>query len=68
MKKHIEFKRNNYIYSKSSTFKKFNEKEKIMTSQGIKSSNYSRDVIKIYIDKFRSVLGDGDCFYRGFMF
>ena len=43
-----DFKRNNYIYSKSSTFKKFNEKEKIMTSQGIKSSIYSGDIIKIY--------------------
>ena len=43
-----DFKKNNYIYSKSSTFQKLNEEEKIMTGQGIKSSNYSRDVIKIY--------------------
>ena len=27
-----------------------------------------REELKPYIDKFRSVLGDGDCFYRGFMF
>ena len=27
-----------------------------------------REELKPYINKFRSVLGDGDCFYRGFMF
>ena len=27
-----------------------------------------RDQLKNYIYKFRSVLGDGDCFYRGFIF
>ena len=27
-----------------------------------------REELKPYIDKFRSILGDGDCFYRGFMF
>ena len=27
-----------------------------------------RDQLKDYIYKFRSVLGDGDCFYRGFIF
>ena len=43
-----DFKKNNYIYSKSTSFQKLNDEEKIMTSQGIKSSNYSRDIIKIY--------------------
>lgn len=43
-----DFKKNNYVCSKSTSFQKLNDEEKIMTSQGIKSSNYSRDIIKIY--------------------
>ena len=48
-------KKNNYIYFKSSTFQKLNEEEKIMTSQGIKSSNYSKDIIKIGDNSFHNV-------------
>ena len=40
-------KKNNYIFSKSSSFKNLNQEESIMTSQGIKSSFYSEDKIKI---------------------
>ena len=40
-------KKNNYIYYKSSSFKKLKESEIIMTSQGIKISNYSSDIVKI---------------------
>jgi hypothetical protein len=36
-----------YIISKSLTFTKLNDPENIMTSQGIKTGNYSRDLIKI---------------------
>ena len=36
----------NYSFFKSSSFKKLEEQEKIMTSQGIKSSYYSRDTLK----------------------
>ena len=43
-----DFKKNNYVCSKSTSFQKLNDEEKIMASQGIKSSNYSRDIIKIY--------------------
>ena len=41
-----DIKKNNYVYFKSTTFQKLKE-EKIMTSQGIKSANYSKDIIKI---------------------
>ena len=38
----------NYFYSsKSTSFKKINGPEKIMTSQGIKTGNYSKDILKI---------------------
>ena len=40
-------KKNNYIFSKSSSFKNLNQEESIMTSQGIKSSFYSEDKVKI---------------------
>ena len=40
-------KKNNYVYYKSSSYKKLKESEIIMTSQGIKISNYSSDIIKI---------------------
>ena len=40
-------KKNCFFSSKSSTFKKINGKEQIMTSQGIKIGNYSKDIIKI---------------------
>lgn len=40
-------KKNVFFSSKSSTFKKINGKEQIMTSQGIKIGNYSKDIIKI---------------------
>ena len=39
--------KNYYITSKSFSFKKLNDPEKIMTSQVIKTGNYSRDLIKI---------------------
>jgi hypothetical protein len=39
---------NNFFFSsKSTSFKKINGPEKIMTSQGIKTGNYSKDIIKI---------------------
>ena len=42
-----EFKKNSYVFSKSSSYRKFKEEEIILTSQGIKSSIYSGDIIKI---------------------
>ena len=37
-----------YFYtSKSTSFKKINGPEKVMTSQGIKTGNYSKDILKI---------------------
>ncbi len=43
-----EISKNNYFFSsKSSTFQKLNDAEQIMTSQVIKTGNYSRDLIKI---------------------
>ena len=36
-----------YAYYKSSSFTKLKDEEKIMTSQGIKTANYSKDIIKI---------------------
>ena len=44
----------NYVYFKSSSFKQLKEEEKIMTSQGIKSSNYSRDLIKFSDNAFHN--------------
>jgi hypothetical protein len=40
-------KQKKYVSSKSLTFKQLNDPEKIMTSQGIKTGNYSRDLIKV---------------------
>ena len=40
-------KNNFFVSSKSTSFKKLNNPEKIMTSQGIKTGNYSKDIIKI---------------------
>jgi hypothetical protein len=39
--------KNYFFSSKSSTFQKLNDEEKIMTSQEIKTGSYSRDLIKI---------------------
>ncbi len=39
--------KNFFLSSKSSTFQKLNDPEKIMTSQEIKTGSYSRDLIKI---------------------
>ena len=44
----------NYVYFKSSSYIKLGEEEKIMTSQGIKTSNYSRDVVKICENTFHN--------------
>ena len=40
-------KKNNFFSYKSSTFKKIDGPQQIMTSQGIKIGNYSKDIIKI---------------------
>ena len=40
-------KKNFFFSSKSTSFKKLNGPEKIMTSKGIKTGNYSKDIIKI---------------------
>ena len=40
-------KKNTFLSSKSSTFKKINGQKQIMTSQGIKIGNFSKDIIKI---------------------
>jgi len=47
-----DLKKNNYAILKSSSFQKLNREEKILTSQGIKSSNYSKDIIKIGDNSF----------------
>ena len=49
-----DLKKNNYAIFKSSSFQKLNKEEKIMTSQGIKSSNYSKDIIKIGDNSFHN--------------
>ena len=43
----IDIKKDKFNLIKSSSFIKLKEEEKIMTSQGIKTANYSKDVIKI---------------------
>ena len=40
-------KKNRFFSSKSKTFRKLNGPEQIMTSQGIKTGNYSKDIIRI---------------------